>query len=136
MALKNWRSSLLFSQLSFCEDDNILSLVVAGDIYKPIDYVALDSSVLRNESILEWAKEHFADFGFDFDKYSMLLWPMNDDIPAVEIATRINAVFPKLASVKKISPALAHGLDEVSILTFDDQVMDDSIDNSNINFSF
>ena len=106
MALKNWRSSLLFSKLSFCEDDNILSLVVAGDIYKPIDYVALDSSVLRNESILEWAKEHFADFGFDFDKYSMLLWPMNDDIPAVEIATRINAVFPKLASVKKISQPL------------------------------
>jgi len=136
MALKNWRSSLLFSKLAFREDDNMIALIVAKDIYKPIEYISLDGNALRGESTLQWAKENFAEFGFDFDKYSMLLWPMNDDIPTRDIVSRINTAFPKLASVKLISPALAHGLDEVATLNFDDHATDGSTDNSNIHLSF
>ena len=134
--MKNWRSSLLFSKLAFRADDNLLALVVAKDIYKPIDYIELDSNSLHGESIFQWAKDHFAEFGFDFDKYSMLLWPMNDDLPAQVIVSRINDAFPKLASIKVVSPALAHGLDEVSTLNFDDNVIDNSTDNSDIHLSF
>jgi len=96
----------------------------------------MDGNALRGESKLEWAKNNFGEFGFDFDKFSMLLWPMNDAVSAKEIASRINASFPKLASIKVVSPALAHGLDEISALSFDNQATDDLSDNSDSNLSF
>ena len=133
--LRNWRSSLLFSKLAF-QDDNLLALSVVQDVYKPIEYIALNGNALRGESTLHWAQENFGEFGFDFDSYSGFLWPMSDDVPAKTIVSRINAAFPKLASIKIVSPAMAHGLDEIATLSFEERVINDSIENSNINLSF
>jgi len=136
--LNNWRSSLLFSKLAFRQDDNLIAMLVAKDVYKPIEYIVLDASRLRGKSTLNWAKDHFGEFGFDFDKYSVLLWPDNDATTASDVVQRINDVVPKFASIKMISPALAHGLDEVAALTFEDGAADtcDTSANPDINLYF
>lgn len=117
--LNNFRSNFLFSRLAFRSDDNLIATLVAQDVYKPIEYIVLDPRRLRGKSTLNWAKNNFGDFGFDFDKYSMLLWPDDDAVPASDVVRRINTAVPKFASVKMISPALAHGLDETASLTFE-----------------
>ena len=136
--LNNWRSTLCFSKLAFRQDDNMIATLLERDVYKPVEYIVLDADRLRGKSTLTWAKNNFGDFGFDFDKYSVLLWPDNDAIPASDVVQRINNVIPKFASIKMISPALAHGLDEVSSLTFDDgqSDIDDTTTNSDINLFF
>lgn len=119
--LNNWRSTLLFSKLAFRQDDSSIAASLAVDnVYRPVEYIVLDPSKLRKQNTLAWAKDHFAEFGFDFDKYSMLLWPDDDAVPATVVVTAINASIPHFASVKMISPALAHGLDDVAPLSFDD----------------
>ena len=136
--LNNWRSSLSFSKLAFQQDDNLIATLIAKDVYKPVEYIVLDASRLRGQSTLTWVKSHFGEFGFDFDKYSMLLWPDNDAVSASEVVQHINAAIPKFASVKLISPALAHGLDEVAALTFDDSPgdADDTVSNSEFTLYF
>lgn len=136
--LNNWRSSLLFSKLAFRQDDSLIATLVAKDVYKPVEYIVLDANKLRGKSTLNWVKDHFGEFGVDFDKYSVLLWPDNDSTLASDVVQRINSVIPKFASIRMISPALAHGLDEVASLTFDDGVtdVDDTSTNPDINLYF
>jgi hypothetical protein len=136
--LSNWRSSLMFSKLAFRQDDNLIAILAAKDVYKQVEYIVLDAGRLHGQSTLTWAKNHFGEFGFDFDKYSMLLWPDNDAVVASTIVQQINNVVPKFASIKMIPPALAHGLDEVAALTFDDGSfeIDDPSTNPDINLYF
>jgi hypothetical protein len=126
----------MLNKLSFQQDDALISLVVDKNVYKPIEYIALDGERIHGRKMLTWAKDHFASYGFDFDPYSMLLWPMSDDVPASVVASRINAAYPNLATIKVVSPALAHGLDEVASLSFDDRYDDDQFDQPDINLSF
>jgi hypothetical protein len=125
--LNNWRSSLLFSKLAFHQDDNCIAAALAvpmGDIHHPWEYIVLDPIRLRGMNTTAWVKDNFAEFGFDFDKYSMLLWPDDDAVPASVVVKRINTAIPRFASIKLISPALAHGLDDIGPLSFDDGSMD------------
>jgi len=135
--LSNWRSSLLFSKLAFRSDDNMIATLAIADVYKPAEYIVLDGDKLKGKSTLQWAKAHFGEYGFDFDRYSMLLWSDDDSIPASVVVSKINSVIPKFASIRYISPALAHGLDETASLSFDDSYEDtDPSDNSDINIYF
>ena len=128
----NWRTSLMFSRLSF---SSVTDLEAKGDIYQPIEYVALNSSVLpQGITVFAWAKEHFNTLDFDYDQHSMLLWPLSDEKSASTLAEEINNSFPNLASVKLLSPALAHGLDETASLSFDSlEDSDEALIDSEIN---
>lgn len=137
--LNNWRSTLLFSKLAFRQDDNLIALLTVKDLYKPIEYVVLDPSRLKGESVLHWMKSNFGELGFDFDKYSMLSWPVDDNTPAVDLVTSINTLVPRFASTRLISPALAHGLDEISSLSFEDNasnIDEEDANNSDIHLHF
>ena len=128
----NWRSSLVLSKLSF--QGSITD--TSHDIYKPVEYIALDGSKLKTSSTLQWVKENFGSIGFDFDPHTLLLWSMDDTIPQQEVVSRINTISPKFASIKLVSPALAHGLDEEASLTFFESTQDELPDNSDINLIF
>jgi hypothetical protein len=135
--LTNWRSNLLFSKLAFRSDDSVITNLVLPDIYKPAEYIVLDGNKLKGKSTLQWAKENFGQYGFDFDRYSMLLWPDDDSVPASVVVKKINSVIPKFASIRNISPALAHGLDETASLNFDDSYEDTDLpSNNDINIYF
>ena len=115
----------------------MIATLVIADVYKPAEYIVLDGNKLKGQSTLQWAKENFGTYGFDFDRYSMLLWSDDDAVPSSTVASRINSVIPKFASIRRISPALAHGLDEVASLSFDDSVEGIELsDNSDINIYF
>jgi hypothetical protein len=133
--LTNWRSNLMLSRLSFKSDDNFMNIVVSKDIYKPVKYIVLDKSKLNKKSVLEWAKENFQEYGFDFDCYSSLLWSNDDNVPEEVIVSRINSAIPNFASIKLISPALAHGLDDLN-LNFNDSSDYASYNDDNIDLHF
>ena len=111
--LTNWRTSLLFSKLSFVSHNE---KVTEHDIYSPAEYIVFDTNKLKTNSVLQWAKDNFEAFGFDFDRHSMVAWPIDDTVNPQLVVDDINKHIPRFASIRCIPPVLAHGLDDI---TFD-----------------
>jgi hypothetical protein len=76
----------------------------------PVEYVALNSKVLPLP-VKEFCKHYASQFGFDYDVYSYLLWPMHDSMTTAELSESLNTKFGSCSTIIKKSPIEAHGLD-------------------------
>ena len=101
----NWRRALL------------LSSSVDYDTDTRAEYIVLDRSKLHTD-LKKFCASNWEKYAFDYDTYSMLLWPLHDNIKADEIVDKINKRYPKCASVLKVAPTEAHNLNFNSSLDF------------------
>ena len=95
----NWRRTLLLKTSS----GNSI------DIDSITEYISLNTRFLP-EKLDKFCKKYSFDFGFDYDPYSYLVWPMHDEITSSELSVVLNNSFPKCANVVKKTLVEAHGL--------------------------
>ena len=108
----NWRRTLLFTKEATVDSNFAAS------------YVSLSEDKLPAK-LSSFCEKYSFNYGFDYDPYSFLIWPVHDTISAQALADSLNQVFPKCASVVERTVREAHGLEFDSFdndLSFDEYV--------------
>ncbi len=105
----NWRRMLAFGRYASHDVDTV------------VKYVALDVNKIPMR-ISKFCSDKWNEYGFDFDTYSYLLWPVDDEQDIHKLAEILNNDFPGCARVVEKTIAEAHGLS-----TDDDDGLDDWI---------
>lgn len=93
----NWRRLFLITKES------------SHDIDTPVAYVSLNPKKLPTK-IAKFCEQNWEQFEFDYDPFSMLLWPLRDDVSARQLADSLNSKYPGCANIVMASPSEAHGI--------------------------
>lgn len=126
----NWRRALLLTKQS------------AHDVEMPTEYVALDDRKLPKVSkkktdngINKFCARNAFEYGFDYDPFSFLVWPIQDNVTASALAASLNETFPGVARVIKKTPVEAHGLtfsnEREELEPIDDLTLDANLEEEN-----
>ncbi|MCK9428674.1 MAG: hypothetical protein M0R17_01515 [Candidatus Omnitrophica bacterium] len=92
----NWRRTLILTH--------------QGDLETPVEYISLESSAIPTNP-KKFCSLQWEDFRFDYDKRSLLLWPLNDTESTKKLANRLNDKYPGSAKVLILPPAEAHSIE-------------------------
>jgi hypothetical protein len=93
----NWRRILLLGKSS------------SFDIDEPVEYIELDVHKI-GMPIHKFCDDKWNELGFDFDPYSLYIWPVDDKVSALDLADQLNQRFANCARIVRRTPAEAHGL--------------------------